>query len=473
MFNQNEVIMKKIKYLFVSTLVLLWLNGPSPAQTIHIPEDKLSIQEGIDIAEDGDTVLVFPGEYFENINLKGKNIVLASTFVTTGDLDLINQTIINGSTPVYSDTASCILIISGESRNCVIAGFTLTGGKGTKWEDEHNRGYWYTEGGGILIQNSSPTIRNNVIHDNEAINKAGAIVSAGGGAIRMGDSNPAILNNYIHHNKGKYGAGIVLNYSGAIIRNNLITNNSGGQDYGGAGLWILGNSDDPRLLENNTIVNNTSFNVGGGVRIWTSTVVLTNNIIRGNHASQGLQIHGSGTITYCNVEGGKAGEGNIDNPPRFDNVLFTLPDGAASIDGGNPHASFNDTEDPSTAGSPLFPSKGTLRNDIGVYGGPGAQAFPSPDLSDIADIDLNKESLFRIYPNPAKYNIMLEFNNNIKGSALMEIINLNGQCVFSKEFEELSNSKGINFHGTDLTAGLYMVKITTQQLVQTQQLVVN
>ncbi len=44
----------------------------------------------------GDTVLVHPGVYRENINFNGKNITVGSLFVTTGDEDYILQTVIDG-----------------------------------------------------------------------------------------------------------------------------------------------------------------------------------------------------------------------------------------------------------------------------------------------------------------------------------------------------------------------------------------
>ena len=43
------------------------------AEIIHVPDDFETIQGGIDEAEDGDTVLVQPGEYVENIDFDGIN----------------------------------------------------------------------------------------------------------------------------------------------------------------------------------------------------------------------------------------------------------------------------------------------------------------------------------------------------------------------------------------------------------------
>jgi len=472
----------KIYYIL---LAILFLAAAVQPTTIRVPQDYSEIQSAINAAQDGDTILVSRGRYTENINFRGKGIILTSNFIFSNDLQDIDSTIIDGSEPINPDTASCVLMYKpdqsfSDDSSAALIGFTLTGGKGTAWNDEHNLGSYYREGGGILIQYWAPRIRFNIIKDNEAYNKTG-LASAGGGAIRCGDGNPLIENNLILHNRGRYGAGIVFNYSGGVIRNNVIAENYGGEDYAGGGLWILANRFDNKIkvIENNTIVNNSSVLAGGGILLWSgSGNYVRNNVVWGNTAPAYPQIRvqgGSAQIIYNDVEGGYTGEGNINLNPEIIQPGYYLSDTSPCIDAGKDSLVFNDKEDPANPGNALWPSKGTLRNDMGVFGGPNcnnlSHIITSVDDKTQGNIP-DGFKLFQNYPNPFNPSTKISFSIPSSGLISVKVYDILGNEVAILLSEEKSaGNYEVSFNATSLSSGTYFYQLNVGTYSETKKMI--
>lgn len=467
--------MKKHAFKLIYLLCLMIICAKSSnAKILLVPQNFLKIQDAINHADVHDTVLVSPGIYYENINFHGKNLVLTSLYYINSDTTYINNTIIDGGNPVHSDTASCILLVNGEDSTTYIQGFTIRNGKGTKWKDIHNN-LVYREAGGILMEFSSAIVRNNIIINNEAINRTGTSSnSAGGGAIRSGDGNPQIINNIIMYNKGRYGAGIVFNYSKGLVLNNIIAHNSGGEDYGGGGVWVYGDDTLNQVVNivNNTIANNSvsatnplnAQGRGGGILILGAKAIIKNNIIWGNTQSSGNSVIKFSPsvfhVSYNNIQQTITGTGvaknNIKVFPAYDSLNYYLKSNSPCIDAGDSSAIYNDKLDNTSSNIVLYPSLGTYRNDMGATGGPFAFLVPNKIIMSNYVNKIENESLV-IYPNPSKEKINLDPKYK-KYNYL--IYNLQGKIIQKGILEsteiEISN----------LTSETYLLEITSNNRIK-------
>ena len=153
---------------------------------INIPADQPTIQAGIDVSVNGDTILVQPGTYFENLNYNEKSITLASLYLTTGNEEYVNTTIIDGN-----QNGSCVQIRSCE--DAAIIGFTITNGSGSQSSPTSHA----IIGGGLLIKDSNVNISECTITENSAAHAGGIIVW---------DSELYLSGTDITHNKS-YGTG--------------------------------------------------------------------------------------------------------------------------------------------------------------------------------------------------------------------------------------------------------------------------
>ncbi|MCK4695495.1 MAG: hypothetical protein KAT74_07020 [Candidatus Cloacimonetes bacterium] len=304
-------------------------NGSDQTGTGWEQSPFATIQHGIDASSNTDTVLVQPGTYIENINYSGKNITVASLFITTQDSNYISSTTIDGNS-----AGSVVTFNNSEDLVTVLCGFTITNGIGSGvFPNSH--------GGGIMCSDgANPSLENLFLTDNSA--------NLGGG-IFCYESSPNLQNVIISNNSVTgYGGGIYCYESNSILHKVTISNNFA--DYGGG---IYFNEANP-ILQNLTISDNSA-NFGGGVYCNFSNPSLINSILWNDSPQEIYISSGSVIATYSDIEGGLAGTGNIDRNPLFVdpdndnyNLFYTFP----CIDTGNPS-------------SPLDPDDS--RVDMGAY----------------------------------------------------------------------------------------------------------
>lgn len=454
---------------------LLFTAAVSHAVVKTVPAQYSTIQAAINASANGDTVLVSPGTFFENINFRGKKIVLTSEYYVTQNTASIYATVINGSTPSQPDSGSCVIINNGEDSTTVLQGFAITGGTGTKWNDEHSAGL-YREGGGILVQYSSPVIKDNIIYNN-VINNVTGVNSTGGGGIRIGDSYVRFYNNIVMNNSARYGAGIVLNYCGGEYKNNIVCSNYGSYQYGaGSGFWLNGHFTRATIIENNTVAGNSATaSISGIFGNGAVAATIQNNIIWGNTSPNLTQITGSGfTLRYNDIQGGPSFSGNINVNPQFRDSNYVLTPGSPCIDKGDSSSQYNDLEDPNNTGFAKYPSLGGLRNDIGAYGGSFARILTG-QLIGVNDPSVNIPSDFRLfqnYPNPFNPVTKISFELPAQGNVEVRVYDASGRetaLLFSGV--KSSGRHELLFDASKLSSGVYFYTMKTDKILLTRKMV--
>jgi parallel beta-helix repeat protein len=473
-------VMKKI--VMLSALIIL-LFSPAFARIHWVPSPHIAtIQGGITIAKDGDTVLVMPGTYYENINFKGKNILVTSNFIFDRNDSTILKTIIDGN-----NIASVVTFNSKEDTTASITGFTITHGN-------------HPSGGGIACINSSPKIEHNIIQDNIA---APFFVPGGstGGGIFCGNSSAIIEYNQIINNQCLadmafgFGGGISIIGKGTpVIKYNLITSNK--VDGIGGGISVIDTSST--IIYNNTITNNYAV-FGGGIYscIFTSNAKIYNNIIAFN--SDGIRIDSlfgkpyTPILIYNDFWGNYRGNFlgfppqvgdttwgfnlngvpcdsfyNITRNPLFvdtANFDFHLLVNSPCIDAGDPF-------------SPLDPD--TTIADMGAFYYPHTQTF-------VKDNDRNLPVEFELsqnYPNPFNPATTIPFT--VYGSQFtvhspihttLKIYNIKGQLVKTLVDEEKLPGNyniiwdGKENSGREVSSGIYFYQLKTMDYTETRKMV--
>jgi len=270
-----------IEYQFFSNTTLPDTTIREWTTMLYVPSFVCpTIQSAINLSNNGDTVLVQPNNYKENIKFNGKKITVSSLFLTTGDTSYILQTIINGN-----KNGHVVEFSDNEDTSAILIGFTITNGyavsTGSGVGSERL-------GGGIYCSNSSPTIANVIIGGDIGGNTADSY----GGRIYLGYSDAILKNVTISSNHGYSGGGLYCNYSNPIITNVTISGNSA--NYGGG---IYCHSSSP-TIKNVTIRWNNAGDGGGIYCNSYSNPTITNGIINGNRATNNSTSSGGGI--YCN-----------------------------------------------------------------------------------------------------------------------------------------------------------------------------
>lgn len=346
----------------------------------------------------GDTVLVYPGTYRENIAFLGKAITVKS-------VEGPEQTILDGS---LVGALSTVTFNAGETSSSVLSGFTIKKGKGTRINSSNY-------GGGIYVTNASPKLEDLIIRENAA--------TFGGGIACNLNANPTLHNVRIEANSAtNAGGGVYVNNGDPVLTQvKILGNSTTGSGSDGAGMWA---SKNDGLLENVLIADNIAVRNGGGLYTdgggltlrfvtvaaneaavsgggiyvgSTAPFAILNSVIVASNAGYGVDfkntavgltysdIFGNSPLDYAVTSAKPVGLGNLSLDPTFvalsldtdpSNDDYHLQEGSGAIDRGDP----------------AYLDPDTSRADMGVFGGPNADVTASdrdndgmPDAWEIAN----------------------------------------------------------------------------------------
>ena len=485
---------------------------------IHIPDDYATIQQGIEAANTGDTVLVETGTYYENINFLGKDITVASMYLFDQDTSIISQTIIDGN-----QNGRVVTFENGETRDALLCGFTITNGTTYGWEG----------GAGIFCEVSTPTLKNLLVSNNKASAEYAAGISCFSSFPYL--EHVIITGNLNHEAMGNWGIGMYCDWnSSAILKNVILSNNvsytclddgdlyfENGEDvelnnvevygtnttgiviHGGTPILInvkvhdnaagLGLGGSSPIIINSEFTNNYNRGIGANS---SSNILLQNVTIAGNES--GLYMHNEGTLINCivwnnginltnygsisvlrsDIEGGEAGisgagtvtwlEGNINADPLFigaGEYPFSLSNESPCVNSGTPDTTGLNLPAIDLAGNPRVYGG---RIEMGAY--ENQEVIVSLDDFDRENSEMN----ITIHPNPVTDFAILSLISASHTSIEICIYNTTGVCIESWRFQnQQPGQREFTLNLKKIPAGIYFCQVQAGREVIVKKMIKN
>jgi hypothetical protein len=178
------------------------------SRTVFDVVDNQSLALAVDNVEDGGIIILNEGIYNVPINIIGKNITLASKFLTTGDPYYVDKTIID---------------VEGQGRGITIKGNTASTDT-TKLIGFHLTGGDADDGGGIYCSNTNVDLQHVLIHGNNSHSGGGIYCNnatiVGNHITITGNDADDISEPYVNTRKGH--SIYLSNNSNIILTNSIV-----------------------------------------------------------------------------------------------------------------------------------------------------------------------------------------------------------------------------------------------------------
>lgn len=278
----------------------------SPAsETIYVPDDYPAIQEAVDAASSGDTIIVRDGTYIENVNVNQDHLTIQSESGA-------ESTIVQATSSAYY-----VFDVRGAD-NVTISGFTLKSARGLSLNASSQNtvtNNTFIGGGLIVIGSYSNTVSSNSVNAKPLVyleNTSGEVITDAGQivlvqctdiVVKQVDVSNTFVGIELYETSATTVSNVVANQNdiGILLwysSRNTFSNNSVSLNnlYG----FDLDNSPD------NTLINNTISNNGTGVFLVnrsTQNYIYLNNLVDNSndiYSSQSASIWDSEEpITYA------------------------------------------------------------------------------------------------------------------------------------------------------------------------------
>jgi hypothetical protein len=367
-----------------------------------------TIQAAINYSINGDSIIVHPGIYNENIIYNGKNIVLTSLFSRTQDTTYVSSTIIDGG----ANGLPVVRIENGETNDAQLVGLTIQNGLSILGD---------AKGAGINIV-GHPILKFLIIKENHnLVGTAGAIQIVGAGSTII--DHCAIRDNTSTDYAGGIYAGGGTKFS---VSNSTFINNSRAAIFIYPDTYNTGQTISNCLIANNNqcdyvlygkdlvVINSTFFN--NGLNSNSRIYVAGNSAFINTIISTGHQIQNEGVLKVYNsiIEQGSSSittplptlltlsniqevnplyenENNLDF--RLKNYSSAIGSGISSVNifGNTYNSTQTDIQDlprPNPSGS--NPDIGAYENALGV------PANAPPTINTIANSSMYEDTPFNL-----------------------------------------------------------------------------
>ena len=386
-----------------------------PDNILLVPQEYTTIQAAVDAASDGDTINVSPGTYTsdtgEVVFMLGKNIILQSTE--------LHGAVIDGQ-----GTRRGITCTQGEPESTLISGFVI------------QNCYSGGGGGGFLIDNSSPTISNCKILNNNANN---------GGGVLAEYCSSTWSDCEFQGNSATDGAGAYFsNQCDVSMTGCVFSNNSA--SYGGGILFSIPDSSHPSLT-GCSFNGNVASSAGGGVYNISGTLSVASCSFTGNsslgHSGAVRDLHSQSSWMDCVFDSNTAASNggavlNDDCNGLFDNCIFT--NNTANENGGGMYNQ-SDTS-PTIANCTFIGNEAMTRGGGAIMNIYGSNPLIQDCLFESNSAQEWGGAIHNDASSPVLDSCIFRFNTAMDGGAIVAYAGSNPSLMSCTIRENIANGQG-------------------------------